>query len=259
MDSEQIIRLDRFSLKNKLALVTGGGTGLGKAITRCLVDAGARVVIIGRRREVLRQACQELGAKTQFLVYDVTQTQQASDLVAQLKEHAGVPDIVVHNAGIHCKQEFKDTSEQKLAFMLQTHVVGAYALTQALMPDLLEKASAHVLFITSMTALFGVPSVSAYTIAKSGLAGLVRSLATELSPHGIRVNAIAPGWIETDMMHTALQNDPQRRDRILSRTPMQSFGTPEDVGWAAVYLSSPAASFITGQQLAVDGGMSIGF
>ncbi|OHB61906.1 MAG: 3-oxoacyl-ACP reductase [Planctomycetes bacterium RBG_13_46_10] len=248
-----------FALENKLALITGGGTGLGKAIASCMLQAGAKVVILGRRQNILEKACSELGPQASFFVYDVTQTKQAAAFVTQLKESKGVPDIIVHNAGIHVKKPVQQTTEQELSDMLQTHVIGAYALTRALLPDLLKRASGHILFVTSMTALFGIPLVSAYTIAKSGIAGLVRSLATELSPHGIRVNAIAPGWIDTDMTQKALKDDPERKEKILSRTPLRTLGTPEDIGWAAVYLSSPAAKFITGQQLAVDGGMSIGF
>jgi gluconate 5-dehydrogenase len=121
------------------------------------------------------------------------------------------------------------------------------------------RGSGHILFITSMAACFGLPSVSAYTLAKSALVGLVRALAVELSPKGIRVNAIAPGWIDTAMTQKAMQNDETRRNKILSRTPMRQFGTPEDIAWAAVYLSSDAARFVTGHQLIVDGGISIGF
>jgi NAD(P)-dependent dehydrogenase (short-subunit alcohol dehydrogenase family) len=253
------MNMDVFTLKNKLALITGGGTGLGRAIAGCMVQAGADVVIIGRRQSVLESTCRELGPQASFLVYDVTQTRHAAAFVARLKDHKAAPDIIVHNAGIHVKKPFEETTEQELSNMLQTHIIGAYVLTQALLPDFLKRGSGHILFVTSMAALFGVPLVSAYAIAKAGLAGLVRSLATELSPHGVRVNAIAPGWIDTDMTQKALQNDTQRKDKILSRTPMRKLGTPEDIGWAAVYLSSPAAKFITGQQLAVDGGMSIGF
>jgi gluconate 5-dehydrogenase len=115
-----------------------------------------------------------------------------------------------------------------------------------------------VLFVASMAALFGIPYVVAYTAAKSGLVGMVRALATELSPHGVRVNAIAPGWIRTDMLRH-LDTDPERKEKILSRTPMRCFGEPEDIGNAAVYLCSPAARFVTGTVLTVDGGASIGF
>jgi len=251
--------LNAFALHNKIALITGGGTGLGKAIALCMIQAGARVVITGRQEAILKQACDELGGTARFIVHDVTQTDQARDLVEQTQALMGPPDILVHNAGIHAKTVFEDTSEHTLLTMLQTHVVGAHVLTQAFLPGMESRGSGHILFITSMAACFGIPSASAYTIAKSGQAGLVRALAVELSPRGIRVNAIAPGWIDTAMSQKAMQGDETRRDRILSRTPMNQFGTPQDIGWAAVYLSSEAAGFITGHQLVVDGGISIGF
>ena len=116
-----------------------------------------------------------------------------------------------------------------------------------------------ILFIASMASLFGIPKVVAYSAAKSAYLGMVRAMATELSPHGVRVNAIAPGWIETDMSRAAMKADPEREKKILSRTPMGCFGEPDDVGMAAVYLCSPAAKFITGVVLPVDGGVSIGF
>jgi NAD(P)-dependent dehydrogenase (short-subunit alcohol dehydrogenase family) len=251
--------MEAFSLKDKLALITGGGTGLGKAIADCMIQAGARVVIVGRRKNILQSACEELGSKSSFIVYDVTQTEQVSELAAELRNGGGIPDIIVHNAGIHIKKTIAETTQDDLSAMLRTHVLGAYALTQALLPEMSKKGSGHILFITSMAAMFGIPSVSAYTVAKSGISGLVRSLAVELSAYGIRVNAIAPGWIDTRMTQKALETDSRRRANILSRTPMHTLGRPEDIGWAAVYLSSPAARFVTGQQLVIDGGFSIGF
>ena len=110
-----------------------------------------------------------------------------------------------------------------------------------------------------MASLFGIPQVIAYAAAKSAYLGMVRTLATEVSGDGVRVNAIAPGWIESDLMRKALHDDPTRAERILTRTPMRRFGAAEDIGWAAVYLCSPAASFVTGVVLPVDGGMAIGF
>jgi len=110
-----------------------------------------------------------------------------------------------------------------------------------------------------MAAVFGIPQVAAYSAAKSACAGLVRALATEFSPHGVRVNAIAPGWIDSAMLRGAFAGDPARAQRVLSRTPLQRLGDPTDIGNAAVYLCSPAASFVTGVMLPVDGGVSIGF
>ena len=110
-----------------------------------------------------------------------------------------------------------------------------------------------------MASLFGIPLVVAYASAKSAMLGMVRTLSTELSPHGIRVNAIAPGWIETEMSRKAFEGDPVRKNKILSRTPMQRLGEPADVGWAGVYLASPAAKFVTGAVVPIDGGASMGF
>jgi gluconate 5-dehydrogenase len=117
----------------------------------------------------------------------------------------------------------------------------------------------NILFTASMASLFGIPLVVAYSAAKSAYLGIVRSLATEVSPHGVRVNAIAPGWIESDMMLKVLNGDSKRSKKILGRTPMNCFGTARDVGLAATYLCSPAARFVTGVFLPVDGGVSIGF
>ena len=124
---------------------------------------------------------------------------------------------------------------------------------------MIERGGGSILFIASMTSLLGMPKVVAYSAAKSAIVGMVRAMASEWSPHGVRVNAIAPGWIETEMTRKAMDGDPQRKAKILSRTPMARFGQPADVGMAAVYLCSPAARFVTGVLLPIDGGASVGF
>ena len=248
-----------FSLHNQTALITGGGTGIGKAIAQCMAEAGAAVLLVGRRQEVLKQACKDIGDRAAYLVYDVTCTDNVETFCRQVYERVGTPDILVHNAGIHLKKEAAHTTSEEILAVFNTHVFGACALTRAFMPSFIERGSGSIVFITSMAAVFGIPEVSAYAAAKSSLLGLVRTYATELSPKGIRVNAVAPGWIQTAMMEHALESDSQREQRILSRTPLRCFGAPEDIGWAAVYLCSPAARFVTGQQLVVDGGVSIGF
>ena len=248
-----------FELSNDIALVTGGGTGLGKSIAKCLVDAGARVVLTGRREDELRKTAAELGKAASFFVHDVTQVDKAPELVRRVKEQVGPITILVNNAGIHLKKPAVDTTEAEFQTVVQTHLFGSVALTRAVIPGMTAQKRGSVLFITSMAAIFGIPNVIAYTAAKSALLGVVRALAVEVSSQGVRVNAIAPGWIETEMSRKAMEGDPKRKEKILSRTPIGSFGTPDDVGWAAVYLSSPAARFVTGQQLVVDGGVSIGF
>jgi gluconate 5-dehydrogenase len=248
-----------FRLDGEVALVTGGGSGLGRAIARCLAGAGARVVLAGRQAERLQETARPLGARAAWFVHDVTRLDDAPAFVQNAVKSFGPITILVNNAGIHFKKPAVETTEAEFLEVLNTHVLGAHALTRAVLPGMLERGRGNILFVASMASLFGIPLVLAYSAAKSAYLGMVRSLAAEVSPRGVRVNAIAPGWIETDITRAAMEGDPQRRRRVLERTPLGRFGVPEDIGWAAVYLCCPAARFITGAVLPVDGGASIGF
>jgi gluconate 5-dehydrogenase len=218
------------------------------------------VVIVGRRESELRKAAAELGPAASFVAHDVTQLDRAPELIKRAADAAGSPvTSLVNNAGIHLKKPAVDTTPAEFGAVLQTHVLAAHALTVAALPGMIERKHGNVLFTASMAALFGIPLIVAYSAAKSALLGIVRSLSTEVAKHGVRVNAIAPGWIDSPMLRQALANDPQRRDTILDRTPMSRFGDADDIGWAAVYLCSPAAKFVTGIVLPIDGGASIGF
>jgi len=248
-----------FSLKGEIALITGGGSGLGLGIATCFVQAGAKVVLVGRRADVLKTAAKKLGRAASIEAHDITQMDQAEALVQRVTNRIGPISILVNNAGIHLKKLAVDTTPTEFNAVLQTHVVAAFALTRAVLPGMIKRKHGSILFTASMASLFGIPYVAAYSAAKSAYLGLVRSLATEVSPHGVRVNAIAPGWIESRMMRNALDGDPQRKAKILGRTPLNGFGQAEDVGWAATYLCAPAGRFVTGVVLPVDGGASIGF
>ena len=136
---------------------------------------------------------------------------------------------------------------------------AAFALTRTVLPGMYEAKQGTILYMGSMASLFGIPNVLAYSAAKSAYLGMIRALAVEAGHYQVRVNGIAPGWIETPMLAKALDGDPERKQKILGRTPMETFGKPEDVGWACAYLCSPAARFVTGVMLPVDGGGSIGF
>jgi NAD(P)-dependent dehydrogenase (short-subunit alcohol dehydrogenase family) len=248
-----------FDLSGEIALITGGGTGLGFGMAQCLAQAGAKVVLVGRREKELQDAASQIGG-AMYVVHDITGLDRATDLISQAEGKTDGPiSILINNAGVHLKKLAVDTSPAEFNSVLQTHVVAAHALTVAVLPGMIERKHGNVLFTASMTSLMGMPMVVAYSAAKSAYLGMVRTLSTEVAQHGVRVNAIAPGWIETPMLHRALDNDPPRKNRILARTPMQRFGDPEDIGWAAVYLCSPAAQFLTGVVLPVDGGASIGF
>jgi NAD(P)-dependent dehydrogenase (short-subunit alcohol dehydrogenase family) len=248
-----------FSLKGEIALITGGGSGLGLGIATCFVKAGARVVLVGRRANVLQAAAKKLGKNALVEAHDITELEAAEALIQSVNKRVGPISILVNNAGIHLKKLAVDTTPAEFNAVLQTHVVAAFALTRAVLPGMIKRKHGNILFTASMASLFGIPYVSAYSAAKSAYLGLVRSLATEVSTHGVRVNAIAPGWIESDMMRKALDSDPARKAKILGRTPMNCFGKAEDIGWAATYLCSPAGRFVTGAVLPVDGGASIGF
>jgi NAD(P)-dependent dehydrogenase (short-subunit alcohol dehydrogenase family) len=248
-----------FSLKNQLAIVTGGGTGLGFAMAWCLIAAGAHVVITGRRMDVLGKAVQSLGEHAFARQHDVTDLESADDFVAQVVKEYGTPSILINNAGVHVKKPIEEHTFEDFHSVLATHVEGAFAMTRAVVPVMKTVKKGSIIFIASMSTFIGMPNIVAYTTAKSAYAGMVRSLATELGPSNIRVNAIAPGWIQTPMLDQALSGDRARKDKILSRTPQNRFGVPEDIGWSAVFLSSPAANFINGIVLPVDGGASIGF
>jgi gluconate 5-dehydrogenase len=250
---------DPFRLDGQTALITGGGTGLGLGIARCMARAGARVILVGRRRQILADAAAAIGPSASFIEHDVNDLKAAPALVENTIASSGAPTILVNNAGIHLKKFALDTTEDEFLAVLKTHVLGSFALTRAVAPKMVEQKSGSIIFIASMASLFGIPQVIAYSAAKSAYLGMVRTLATELSPQGVRINAIAPGWIDSDMLRTALKGDAARADRILTRTPMHKLGEPDDIGNAAVYLSSAAAKFITGAVLAVDGGVSIGF
>jgi gluconate 5-dehydrogenase len=255
MGAESTFRLDA-----ETALITGGGTGLGFGMAAAMAAAGARVVLVGRRGPELERAAAAIGGAASWVARDITELERAGALVAEAEAAAGAPvTILVNNAGIHLKKPAEETTPADFQSVLTTHVCAAHALTAAVLPGMLARGHGNILFTASMTSFMGVPLIIAYSAAKSAYVGMVRSLAVEVSGRGVRVNGIAPGWIDSPMLRQALGQDEARRNKILGRTPMARFGEPADVGNAAVFLCSPAAKFITGVVLPVDGGASVGF
>jgi NAD(P)-dependent dehydrogenase (short-subunit alcohol dehydrogenase family) len=248
-----------YSLENQVALITGGATGIGMGIARSFVKLGAKVVLCSRNEKQLQQAAGELGVAASWRVHDVTRFDTADALVDDIENNIGPVSILVNNAGLHNKQASGTVSMDDFQAVLNVHIMGAHALTKAVGPRMIERKAGSILFIASMASLIGLPNVLAYSCAKSGYLGMVRSLAVEWGPSGVRVNAIAPGWIDTAMMRMAVDSDPERKRKILGRTPMARFGETSDIGAAAAFLCSPAAKFITGTCLPVDGGAAIGF
>ncbi|HTL74554.1 MAG TPA: glucose 1-dehydrogenase [bacterium] len=248
-----------FDLTGQTALITGGGSGLGLGMAKCLVASGAKVILVGRRKDELTKAAESLGQNAFALVGDVTKLETIPALVEQAEKLAGPISILINNAGIHLKKDAVETSDVEFASVMQTHVFGAFALTREVARGMIPRRSGSIIFTASMASLFGINKVVAYAAAKSAYVGLVRTLAVEFGASGVRVNAIAPGWIHSEMSAKALDGDPARKAKILGRTPLNRLGDADDIGWAAVYLCSPAAKFVTGVVLPVDGGVSIGF
>ncbi|MBO2011220.1 SDR family NAD(P)-dependent oxidoreductase [Hymenobacter negativus] len=250
---------DAFSLDGKLALITGGGTGIGLAIAQCMAAAGATVIITGRREAVLREAAESIGESVQYMVNDVTDLSAIDGMVAEVEATYGPLDILVNNAGINLKKPALEVTDEDFDRILHTNLHSVFALTRACASRMVARQKGVILMISSMAAYYGIDRVVAYAASKSAVEGMVKVLASEFSGRGVRVNAIAPGFIETAMSRTAMNSDPDRRDRAMRRTPMGKFGQPEDIGNAAVFLASDAARYITGASLPVDGGNSIGF
>lgn len=249
-----------FSLEGKVAIVTGGATGLGFAMTQCLVAAGAKVVVASSSpAEKYAETLAPLGDKVVYYQYNVTDTDKAQDFVDTIIKEQGHVDILVNNAGVHCKKPIEEMEVEDFTNVLDVHLVGAFALSKAVIPHMRSRKSGNIIFIASMTSYVGQPYVIGYSAAKSGVLGMIRDLAAEVGLDGIRINGIAPGWIDTPMLHKAIDGDIPRQQKILGRTPMKKYGDPEDIGWAAVYLCSDAAKFVTGMVIPVDGGAVSGF
>lgn len=248
-----------FSLENKIALVTGGGSGIGFDIARCLKEAGATVVLTGRREDVLQQAVERLGKGAHYLVNDVTDLATLPGLVQQIEATLGAIDILVNNAGVNMKKPALEVTDDDFHRIVQTNLHAVFSLTRECARRMIARQRGSIIMITSMAAYYGIDRVAAYAASKSAVAGMIKVLASEFSPYNVRINAIAPGFIETDMMKTAMSGDPDRMNRALRRTPMSRFGKPADIGYAAVFLASDASGYITGASLPVDGGNSIGF
>ena len=248
-----------FSLAGRQALVTGGGTGIGLGISKALAEAGARVIIIGRREAVLRSAAAEIGNDCRYVCYDMMDRKGMPGLVDTLEAGSGPIDILVNNAGAHLKKPSLDTTDEEFDRILQVNLASAFTLTRECVRRMQQRRAGSVIFISSMTGLFGMDKVVAYGTSKTALLGMMRVMVMEYSAFNVRVNAIAPGWIQSDMLVTALNADEERKNKIMSRIPYKSFGSSEDIGLAAVYLSSAAAKYITGVVLPVDGGAAYAF
>ncbi len=248
-----------YDLSGQTAVITGGATGLGLAITRCLISAGAKAVVLSRSARQAEEALAEFGDRAAFYPYDVSDTGAAQAMADRIAAEQGPVSILVNNAGNHCKKFIWDMTVEDYRSVLDVHLVGAFALTKALVPQMKALGHGRILFQASMTSYIGQPQVAGYATAKAGYLGLIHTLTADLAEFGITVNAIAPGWIDTPMFHKATDSDPARLGKIMGRIPAKSVGDPMDVGMCAAFLCSDAARYISGSCIPVDGGALIGF
>jgi NAD(P)-dependent dehydrogenase (short-subunit alcohol dehydrogenase family) len=262
MDPKDVLKA--FRLDGKVALVTGASRGLGRAIALGLAGAGADVALVGRDLATLEPVAQEierdLGRQVLPVPLDVADRDAIPAAVAAVVARFGRIDILVNNAGTNVRNTTLDYTPEEWDAVLDTNLKGAFFLTQQVGRPMIRAGGGKILNITSMTAFLGVPTVPAYAASKAALQQLTRLLAVEWAEHNIQVNAIAPGWFSTDLT-APLKTRPDLQPRyqwVLSRTPAGRFGEPDELVGAAVFLCSPAADFITGQILAVDGGILAG-
>lgn len=244
-----------FDLSGKTAIVTGANTGLGQAIATSLGQAGADVVLVGRSSMSETEAkLDAIGAKHLSIKADLATTQPVKNLIAEASSWNGNLDILVNNAGIIRRADSLDFSEEDWDDVMNVNLKSVFFLSQAFAKHLVNRdKGGRIINIASLLSFQGGIRIPSYTASKSGLAGLTRLLACEWASKGINVNAIAPGYFDTNNTE-ALRNDPERNAAILARIPAGHWGRPDDLGGTAVFLASAAANYIHGAVIPVDGG-----
>lgn len=242
-------------LSNQIAVVTGAGRGIGRAIALKFAEEGADVVCVSRTAENSEKVAREVratGRKAWAYAFDISDSAAVAAVGEKIIEEAGRVDILVNNAGVTKDGLLMRMSDADWDAVLDTNLKGAFSFTKAFTRSFLKQRSGRIINVASVIGLIGNAGQCNYAASKAGLIGFTKSVAREFASRGVTVNALAPGFIETDM--TAVLNGEMRAE-LLKRIPLNSFGQAEDIASAALFLASPAARYITGQVLTVDGGM----
>ena len=248
---------DKFSLKGRSGIVTGGGTGLGKGMTTALVQAGAEVAIVGRRLEVLEKTAKELGqhnGKVIPIKADVADLSDIKMIVERALEAFGKIDFLFNNAGTIRRAPCEEHSEEDWDIVLQTNLKAPFFLAQTVAKSMIVRnIKGKIINTSSLLAFIGGKTIPGYAASKGGISQVTKSMANDWAKYGIRVNAIGPGYFITDVTQPLVQNK-ERYAEITARIPLGRWGTPEDLGGLAVFLASDASDYVTGQTIFVDGG-----
>jgi 2-deoxy-D-gluconate 3-dehydrogenase len=249
-----------FDLTGKTALVTGGNGGIGLGMAKGLAGAGARIMVAGRNRAKSEAAAKELaalGVETGVVEADVADPKAAEAMVAATIARFGKLDILVNNAGINIRKRPEQYALEEWRKVLSINLDGAFYASQAAYPHLKAAGGGKIVNIGSMMSIFAIPMASPYAASKGGIVQLTKVLATAWAENNIQVNAILPGWIDTDLTQQARRDVAGLNDNVLGRTPAGRWGVPDDFGGIAVFLCSKASDFVTGTAIPVDGGFSV--
>lgn len=249
-----------FDLTGKVAIVTGGNGGIGLGMAEGLVRAGAAVLVAGRNKTKNQQAVKALialGAKAGALEVDVTTAAAGKAMVDAAVERFGRLDILVNNAGTNIRKRPEEYALDEWHKVLETNLTSAFICSQAAYPQMVKAGGGKIINIGSMMSIFGASFTAPYAASKGGIVQLTRALATAWAKNNIQVNAVLPGWIDTDLTRQARQDVPDLHERVLARTPAGRWGVPSDHAGIAVFLASAASDFVTGTAIPVDGGYSI--
>lgn len=244
-----------FSLQGKVALVTGGGRGLGFAMAQGLAEAGAQVFINGREQKALETAAARLPGKAGALAFDIADNETAQSAMRSLIERTGRLDILLNNVGQRDRRSIEALAPEDFARLLQVDLVAAFGLARLAAPAMKAQGFGRIINVTSITGALARTGDPGYAAAKAGLEALTRALAADLGPHGITCNAISPGFFATETNQPMIDN-PEIGPRYSKRVPLGRWGRPQEIAGAAVFLASDAASYVNGHTLIVDGGVS---
>ncbi|MVW71690.1 MULTISPECIES: SDR family NAD(P)-dependent oxidoreductase [unclassified Bordetella] len=244
----------QFNFQDKVAIVTGGAQGIGEACVRRLAQDGASVSIWDVDQARGQALADSLGERGQFVACNVASKTDVEKALAETLARYGRVDQLVNNAGIVKTSNFLDITEQDWDAVININLKGAFLVGQAVARAMVKQGGGAIVHMSSVNAVMAIPSIAAYNVSKGGVAQLTRVMSLALIDHGIRVNAVAPGTIATELAKNAVMADEVARARLMSRTPMRRLGEPSEVADAVAYLLSDSASYITGETLFVDGG-----